>query len=103
MRRRYPNGIDAVIDAVNRDQAAFAGLVALVRHGGRAASVVGGAGEATEIVDVGVSNVGGNPEHLSDMADLVVKENRRYPTCCHPVARRGISSSFYFDPTIEQR
>ena len=77
MRRRYPNGMDAVIDAVNRDQAAFAGLVALVRDGGRAASVVGGAGEATEIGGVAVSNVGGNPEHLSNMADLVVKGELR--------------------------
>src|SRR5438093_234803 len=73
IRRRYPNGIDAVIDAVNRDQAAFVGLVALAHEGGRAASVVGGAGEATEIGGVAVSNVGGNPEHLSGMAELVVK------------------------------
>ena len=59
--------------ATHRDQAAFAALVALVRDGGRAASVVGGAGEATEIGGVAVSNVGGNPEHLSGMAELVVK------------------------------
>jgi NADPH:quinone reductase-like Zn-dependent oxidoreductase len=77
IRRRYPNGIDALIDAVNRDQTAFAGLVALVHDGGWAASVVGGAGEATEIGGVAVSNVGGNPEHLSDMADLVVKGELR--------------------------
>ena len=77
MRRRYPNGIDAVIDAVSRDQAAFAGLVALVRDGGRAASVVGGAGEATHIGGVAVSNVGGNPGHLSDLAELVVKGELR--------------------------
>ena len=77
MRRRHPNGIDAVIDAVNRDQGAFAGMVALVRNGGRAASVVGGAGEATEIGGVAVSNVGGNPKHLTDLADLVVKGQLR--------------------------
>jgi NADPH:quinone reductase-like Zn-dependent oxidoreductase len=77
MRRRYPNGIDAVIDAVNRDQAAFAGLVGLVRDGGRAASVVGGAGEATQIGGVAVSNVGGNPGHLSDLAELVVEGELR--------------------------
>lgn len=58
LRRRYPSGIDAVIDAVNREQKAFAGLVALIHDGGRAASVVGGAGEATEIGGVAVSNVG---------------------------------------------
>lgn len=77
MRRRHPNGIDAVIDGVNRDRAAFTRLVALVHDGGRAASVVGGAGEATEIGGVAVSNVGGNPERLSDMADLVVKGELR--------------------------
>jgi NADPH:quinone reductase-like Zn-dependent oxidoreductase len=77
VRRRYPSGIDAVIDAVNRDQAAFAELATLVRDGARAASVVGGAGDATEMGSVGVSNVGGNPEHLSDMADLIVKGELR--------------------------
>jgi NADPH:quinone reductase-like Zn-dependent oxidoreductase len=77
IHRRYPNGIDAMIDAVNRDQVTFAGLVALVRDGGRAASIVGGAGEATEIGGVAVSNVGGNPEHLGDMADLVLKGQLR--------------------------
>ena len=49
IRERYPDGIDAVIDAVNRDPGVFAALAALVRAGGRATSVVGGAGASTEI------------------------------------------------------
>jgi NADPH:quinone reductase-like Zn-dependent oxidoreductase len=85
IRRRYPNGIDAVIDAVNRDHAAFAGLAGLIRDGGRATSVVGGAGDATELGGVAVSNSGGNPAHLSGLADLVLKSQlhvairRTYP------------------------
>ena len=73
IRERYPDGIDAVIDAVNRDQGAFAALASLVRDGGRATSVVGGAGESTEIGAVSVSNTGGHPPFLPALADLVVQ------------------------------
>ena len=73
VRERYPDGIDAVIDAVNRDTTAFASLVTLVRSGGRATSVVGGAGGSTEIGGVTVSNPGGHPPHLPALADLVVE------------------------------
>ena len=73
IRTRYPDGIDSVIDAVNRDQGAFATLVAIVRDGGRATSVVGGAGEESTIGGVSVSNTGANPAHLSTLADLVVQ------------------------------
>ncbi len=73
IRARYPSGIDAVIDAVNRDRAAFAGLVALVHGGGHATSIVGGAGDSSEIGGVAVSNSGGNPAHLPGLADLVVQ------------------------------
>jgi NADPH:quinone reductase-like Zn-dependent oxidoreductase len=77
VRERYPDGLDAVIDAVNRDPSAFAALASLVRDGGRATSVVGGAGESSEIGGVAVSNSGGNPDHLSALADLVVKGSVR--------------------------
>ncbi len=72
IRERYPEGVDAVIDAVNRDHTAFATLAGLVRDGGRATSVVGGAGEAEALGGVTVSNVGGDPGHLSALAELVV-------------------------------
>ena len=77
IRERHPDGIDAVIDAVNRDTAAFAALAALVRSGGRATSVVGGAGESTEIGTVSVSNTGGNPPFLPALAELVVRGELR--------------------------
>ena len=77
IRERYADGIDAVIDAVNRDTTAFAALAALVRSGGRATSVVGGAGESTEIGAVSVSNTGGNPPLLPALADLVVQGQLR--------------------------
>lgn len=72
VRERYPDGIDAAIDAVNRDHDAFAATAGLVREGGHATSVVGGAGEATTIEGVSVSNSGGDPALLRPLADLVV-------------------------------
>lgn len=77
IRERYPDGIDAVIDAVNRDHDAFAALAGVVCAGGRAASVVGGAGESSQIGGVSVSNAGGNPAHLTSLADLVVQGKLR--------------------------
>jgi NADPH:quinone reductase-like Zn-dependent oxidoreductase len=77
IRERYPDGVDAVIDAVNRDAAAFTALVGLVRSGGRATSVVGGAGESTEIGGVSVSNTGGHPPHLPALGALVVQGSLR--------------------------
>jgi NADPH:quinone reductase-like Zn-dependent oxidoreductase len=71
IRERHPKGVDALIDLVSRDPDAFAALVGLVRPGGRAVSSVGAAGEATEIGTVIVSNIGGNPAHLSPLAELV--------------------------------
>ena len=73
IRERYPDGIDAVIDAVNRDHDTFAGLAGVVREGGLATSVVGGAGESSQIGSVSVSNTGGNPAYLTALADLVVQ------------------------------
>lgn len=72
-RERFPDGVDALIDAVNRDQEAFAAIVGVVRDGGRATSVVGGAGEATAIGGVKVSNSGGDPELLRGVADQIVE------------------------------
>jgi NADPH:quinone reductase-like Zn-dependent oxidoreductase len=77
IRERHPDGIDAVIDAANRDQEAFAALAGLVREGGRATSVVGGAGESSQIGGVPVSNAGADPAHLSALADLVVQGKLR--------------------------
>lgn len=71
VRERHPEGVDAVIDLVNRDPSAFATLVGCVRHGGRAASAVGAAGEEAEIDGVVVANVGSNAAHLGTLADLV--------------------------------
>lgn len=77
IRERHPDGLDAVIDAVNRDPDGFAVFAGLVHEGGRATSVVGGAGESSEIGGVSVSNVGGNPAHLPALADLVVQGKLR--------------------------
>jgi len=78
-RERFPNGVDALLDLVNREADAFAELVRLVAKGGRATSVVGAAGEATEIDGVEVSNTGGNPVHLASLAELAADGMLRVP------------------------
>jgi NADPH:quinone reductase-like Zn-dependent oxidoreductase len=75
---------------VNRDHDAFATLVGIVREGGRAVSVVGGAGDSTEMGGVTVSNAGGNPGHLRGLADLVVQGKLRAPIRrTYPLADAG--------------
>jgi NADPH:quinone reductase-like Zn-dependent oxidoreductase len=77
IRERYLDGIDALIDVVNRDPVAFAVLAGLVREGGRAASALGGAGEASAIGKVRVSNVGSDPSHLETLAAWIGKGELR--------------------------
>jgi NADPH:quinone reductase-like Zn-dependent oxidoreductase len=79
VRERHPGGVDALIDVVNRDHDAFAAMAGLVRAGGRATSAVGGAGEAKDLGRVTVSNVGGNPAHLSALAEGVARGRLRVP------------------------
>lgn len=92
IQERHPDGLDAVIDLVNRDPDDFAALTALVRDGGHAASALGGAGEATTIGGVTVSNVGSDPAHLAALADQVVAGTlrvairRTYPLAEAPTA-----------------
>jgi NADPH:quinone reductase-like Zn-dependent oxidoreductase len=71
VRHVYPDGVDALIDLVNRDPMAFAALAGLVRDGGRAVSAVGGAGESSLIGTVAVANVGSNPAYLTPLAEMV--------------------------------
>jgi NADPH2:quinone reductase len=77
LRERYPGGIDAVIEAVSRGHDAFVALAGAVRSGGRATSVVGGAGELSKVGDVSVSNAGADGTHLVPLADLVVQGKLR--------------------------
>src|SRR5919106_1582626 len=79
IRERHPDGVDGLIDLVNRDPAGFASLVGLVRAGGHATSPVGAAGEATEIGGVAVANVGGNPPPLPALGELVKEGRLRAP------------------------
>jgi NADPH:quinone reductase-like Zn-dependent oxidoreductase len=77
VRERFPDGVDAMIDVVNRDPGAFAALAGLVRKGGGAASALGGAGEANAIGNVRVSNVGSDPSHLESLAAWIGKGELR--------------------------
>jgi NADPH2:quinone reductase len=77
IRTRYPDGIDALVDLVNRDPAAFASLAALVRPGGVAVSALGGAGEASDLGGVRVANVSSDPAHLRPLADRVAQGTLR--------------------------
>lgn len=56
---------------MNRDPAAFAEGVVLVKEGGAAASAVGGAGDQTAIGGVRVTNVSGDPSKLAGLAEMV--------------------------------
>ena len=71
VRERHPDGIDLVIDLVNRDPGEFGALAGLVRTGGRAVSAVGGAGEATQIGGIDVRNIGSDPSHLGTLASMI--------------------------------
>jgi NADPH:quinone reductase-like Zn-dependent oxidoreductase len=71
VRERHPDGIDSVIDLVNRDPGEFGAFAGLARTGGRAVSAVGGAGEATQIGGIDVRNIGGDPSHLGMLASMI--------------------------------
>ena len=71
VRERYPDGIDAVIDLVNRDPGEFGALAGLVRAGGRAVSALGGAGEGSQVDGISVQNIGSDPSHLSVLASMI--------------------------------
>jgi NADPH:quinone reductase len=87
LRARYPAGIDALIDTVNRDEAAAA-LAALVRDGGRLATTQGTAdaeGLATRTVRATNIVATPTPEKLASLAtpaargDLVIPIQRTFP------------------------
>jgi NADPH:quinone reductase-like Zn-dependent oxidoreductase len=73
IRDRYPDGVDALIDLVNRGDA-FGPVADLVRDGGRIATTLGAAHVDT-LTARGVTgtNVGGSPTHdkLAMLADAV--------------------------------
>ena len=71
VRERYPDGIDAVIDLVNRDPGEFGALAGLVRAGGRAVSALGGAGEGSQVDGISVQNIGSDPSHLGVLASMI--------------------------------
>ena len=79
VRERWPDGVDALIDMVNRDGEVFAGMAGLVRPGGVAVSIVGAAGEASSIGDVRVGNVGADLEQLRGLAGHVAAGRVRVP------------------------
>jgi NADPH:quinone reductase-like Zn-dependent oxidoreductase len=84
IRERYPDGVDAVIDAVSADGETFQQVVSVVRKGGRATSTRGAA-EGDEIDGVTVANANGNPAKLATLAEPVasgqvrVAVTRTYP------------------------
>jgi len=73
VRAAHADGVDGLIDLVNRDHRAFAEVTGLVRDGGTASSAVGGAGEEHTIGGVSVVNVSGDAARLAWVADLVAE------------------------------
>jgi NADPH:quinone reductase-like Zn-dependent oxidoreductase len=73
IRSRFPDGVRALIDTVNREDA-FAAMTALVRAGGRVATTLGAADvDALAARDIRATNVMGGPttEKLSALAAQV--------------------------------
>jgi len=79
IKARYPDGVDAVVDAVSYGVDAFGAVADLVRDGGMLVSTRGAAGDATEIGDVRVANANGNPAHLPALGGLVVSGRVQVP------------------------
>jgi NADPH:quinone reductase-like Zn-dependent oxidoreductase len=79
IKERYPDGVDAVIDAVSYGAEVFATVADLARDGGTLVSTRGAAGEATEIGSVRVANANADPAHLGTLADLVVSGRLSVP------------------------
>jgi NADPH:quinone reductase-like Zn-dependent oxidoreductase len=79
IRERYPDGVDAAIDAVSYGDEAFGAIAGLVHAGGILVSTRGAAGEDTDLNGVRVSNANGNPAHLAALADLAVKGELKVP------------------------
>ena len=74
LRGRFPDGVEALIDAVNRGDA-FTRLAELVRSGGRVATTLGAADvDALAARGVRATNIMGapTPEKLSSLAELAV-------------------------------
>ena len=75
LRARFPDGIDVLIDLVNRDEA-FAAIATLVKKGGRIASTLGAADvDALAARGIRATNVGAKPtpERLADLAEHVAE------------------------------
>jgi NADPH2:quinone reductase len=73
VRARYPDGIDALIDLVNRGDA-FTAVSSLVRDGGRIATTMNAANvDAPTGRDIRATNVSGTPtpQKLADLAEQV--------------------------------
>lgn len=88
VRPAHADGIDGLIDVVNRDGEAFAALAGLVRRGGRAASVVGAADvEKLATDEVTAVNVMGSADpgdaarvaELAEAGTIRVPIQRTYP------------------------
>ena len=75
LRARFPDGIDVLIDLVNRDEA-FAAIATLVKKGGRIASTLGAADvDALAARGIRATNGGAKPtpERLADLAEHVAE------------------------------
>jgi NADPH:quinone reductase len=79
VRERYPDGIDGLIDVVNREPEAFAAFAANLKPGGRAATPLNAADLDTE--GITASNVMASPEpaRLTEVAELIDAGKLRVP------------------------
>ena len=74
LRARFPDGIDVLIDLVNRDEV-FAAIATLVKKGGRIASTLGAA-DVDALAARGIRATTwrhATPERLADLAEHVAE------------------------------
>jgi NADPH2:quinone reductase len=80
VRERHPDGINALLDLVNRDPAAFAANTSVLTPGGRAASTLSAAGDhhPTHISASNVMNAS-EPARFEQLAQLIDTGKLRVP------------------------
>jgi NADPH:quinone reductase-like Zn-dependent oxidoreductase len=88
IRGRFPEGVDALIDVVDREEA-FASMAALVRDGGHIATTLGAADvERLAARGIEATNVAGNPttQNITALAEQVAAGTLRVAVRAFPLS-----------------
>jgi NADPH:quinone reductase len=104
LRSRFPDGIDVLIDLVNRDAEAFTAISSLVRDGGRIATTMGAADvDALATRGVRATNVMATPttDKLTEVAEHVAEGSVRVEVQeTFPLADAGAATAAFTAGTV---